>query len=55
MFTSFDKAIVAFITPVVLGWLAPFGITGETTVAQAISMLVLGATTAVAVYLTKNK
>lgn len=55
MFTTFDKAIVAFITPVALGWLAPFGITGETTVAQAISMLVLGASTAVTVYFTRNK
>lgn len=55
MFTTFDKAIVAFITPTILMFLLPFGITGDMTVEHAIAVLGTAITTAVTVWLTRNK
>lgn len=55
MFTVFDKAIAAFITPVIMSGLLAVGITGEMTVSMAVNILITGLFTAASVYLTKNK
>lgn len=55
MFTSYDKAIVAFITPLIMSLLIPLGITGDTTVSSALNLLVTAAVTMLTVFLTKNK
>lgn len=55
MFTPFDKAITAFITPTILMFLLPFGITGDMTVEHAIAVLGTAVVTAITVHFTKNK
>ena len=51
----YNKAIVAFITPLILTLLIPLGVTGESTVTEVISILVLSLSTAVTVYFVRNK
>jgi hypothetical protein len=57
MFTVFDKAIVAFIVPVVIQLLVHFGIPNADSdqTVQVITDIVTGAVTLAAVYLTPNK
>ena len=55
MFTVLDKALVAFITPVVMTFLLQFGITGSTSVTDALNIFVLAGTSFLTVYFTKNK
>lgn len=55
MFTSFDKAIAAFLAPVFMLLLVPFGITGEMTVEQAVVVGSTAIATAASVWLTRNK
>lgn len=55
MFTQFDKAIVALVSPLILTALLSFGITGDMTVSDAVKVGILALFTAVSVYLTKNK
>lgn len=55
MFTSFDKAIAAFLTPTILLLLVPFGITGDMTVEHAVIAGSTAIATAASVWLTKNK
>jgi len=51
----YNKAIIAFITPMIATFLIPYGITGETTVTELISSLVFSLSTAITVYLVPNK
>ena len=51
----YAKAIAALITPLVLSLLLPLGITGDTTVENAITMMLVALGTSVAVYFTRNK
>jgi hypothetical protein len=51
----YNKAIAAVITPLIVGLLAPLGISAETTVATAIELIVIAIATGVTVYLIPNK
>ena len=51
----YNKAIVAFITPLILTLLIPLGLTGDSTVTQFISAVVFAISTAISVYLVPNK
>jgi len=51
---SYAKAIAAFIVPLVVSMLVPFGITADTTVAEVVNLLVLAVVTAVSVYMVPN-
>jgi len=51
----YNKAIVAFITPLILTLLIPLGVTGESTVTEVIASIVLSLSTAITVYFAKNK
>lgn len=51
----YSKAITAFITPLIVNLLLPLGITAETTVANAVAILVTAGITAIAVYVIPNK
>lgn len=51
----YTKAIAAFITPVIIGFLMPLGIDGDTTVAQLIETLIIAVSTGITVYFVKNK
>ena len=53
--TSFDKAIVAFLAPIVLTGLLALGVTGDMTVTDAVNNVILGLFTGISVYLTRNK
>ena len=55
MMTSFDKAIVAFLAPIVLTGLLALGVTGDMTVTDAVNNVILGLFTGISVYLTRNK
>ena len=52
---SYAKAIAAFTTPLVLSLLLPLGITGDTSISDAINLIVTAVITTLAVYLTPNK
>jgi hypothetical protein len=51
----YNKAIAALITPIIVGALAPLGIHGDTTVAQALEIILMAVSTAIVVYLIPNK
>jgi len=51
----YNKAIVAFITPLIMGILLPLGITGDTTVMTAVEIIITALTTAAMVFMTRNK
>lgn len=51
----YAKAIAAFITPLILTLLVPFGIGADTSVSDAIYLLVAALSTALAVYFVPNK
>ncbi len=53
-FTTFDKAIVATITPIILQVLLFVGIDGEMTVRQAVPILLTGIITGCLVFLKRN-
>lgn len=55
MFTPFDKAIVAFLVPIIIQLLVHFGIPNADDMTQTVSDLVTGLLTLIAVYLTPNK
>lgn len=55
MLTSFDKAIVAFIVPVVIVFLSHFGILPQMTIQDAVTMIVGGLVTSGGVWIAKNK
>lgn len=57
MFTTFDKAIVAFITPVVIQVLIAVGYpdAGSDTTATLVGTILTGVITLLAVYFTPNK
>lgn len=50
-----QKAVVAFVVPLVLGGIAFTGITGDMTVEDALSLLLTSIITAGGVWLKKNK
>lgn len=50
----YSKAIAAFIVPLVVGILAPLGISGETSVSEALTIGVTALLTAIAVYIVPN-
>ena len=51
----YAKAIAAFVAPLIIGVLAPLGITGDTTVLQVVEIVLMAVFTAAAVYLTPNR
>jgi len=51
----YNKAIAALITPLIVGLLAPLGITPETSVSVAIEIILIAASTAIMVYFIPNK
>jgi hypothetical protein len=51
----YAKAITAFVTPIILSILVPFGINGETPVMEAIDILVVTLITTLAVYFVPNR
>ena len=51
----YAKAIVAFITPILLAPLVVLGIEPETTVESAVSILLMAVFSALSVYFTPNK
>lgn len=51
---AYNKAIIATITPIILSFL-PFGITGDTTIASALDILLTAIMSGVLVYLVPNK
>jgi len=51
----YNKAIIAFITPMIITYVIPLGITGDTTVTELISSLVFSLSTSFTVWLTPNK
>lgn len=53
--TNYAKAIAAFVTPTLVSFLLPLGITAETSVGQAVEMLLLAGITAAAVYFVPNR
>lgn len=53
--THYAKAIAAFITPTLVSFLLPLGITAETSVEQAVEILLLAGLTAAAVYFVPNR
>jgi len=50
----YAKAIAAFIVPLVVSMLVPFGITADTTVVEVLNLLVLSAVSFIAVYMVPN-
>lgn len=52
---SYAKAIAGLLTPLVLTLLVPFGITGDTTVADALYLLMTAGITGAVVYFVPNK
>ena len=50
----YAKAIAAFIVPLVVSMLVPFGITADSTVVEVVNLLVLAIVTAVSVYMVPN-
>lgn len=54
MFTGFDKAIVAFLSPVLLQVLNSFGITPDMSVGSVIPLLIAGAITGFLVWIVPN-
>lgn len=52
---AYNKAIVAFITPMIVTLLIPFGITGDTTISSAVNIILTAILTGVSVYLIPNK
>lgn len=55
MFTNFDKAIAAALTPVVLALLGGAGVSESMTVGEAVPVLILAGVGALAVYFIPNK
>lgn len=53
--TQYAKAIAAFVTPLVLTLLVPLGIGADTTVGDAIYILIASGVTAFAVWAVPNK
>ena len=51
----YAKAIAAFITPTLVSFLLPLGITAETSVGQAVEILIMAGITAAAVYFIPNR
>jgi len=51
----YAKTIAAFITPLIVGLFAPIGITGETSLANALELILVAIFTAVMVYFVPNK
>lgn len=51
---AYAKAITAFIVPLVLSMLVPFGVTADTTVSEVLNLLVLAVVTGVSVYMVPN-
>jgi fumarate reductase subunit D len=51
----YNKAIIAFITPMIVTFLIPLGLTGDSTVTELISAVVFSLSTAITVYLVPNK
>jgi hypothetical protein len=53
--SQYAKALVAFITPLIMSLLLPLGISPETPVIQAVEVILLAIITAVAVFVIPNR
>jgi len=51
----YNKAIIAFITPMIITFLIPLGINGDSTITELVSAIIFSLSTALTVYLVPNK
>jgi len=55
MFTTIDKALIAFLTPIILSGLSSVGILPDMTVGEAIPLIISSIIVAAMVWLVPNK